>query len=333
MERRLLLILVALFGSHGILAGADSAVVEGARREGKVVFYTVVAESQQICQEFEKIYPFIKAEVVRATAYPLLNRILNEARAGVYNYDVVLQTTFPMSLLIQRGLVQPYQSAERKGYADGWKDKEGYWTYVDEVYLVVGYNTKQVSSAEAPRNWEDLLRPQWRGKIGLDPDNHVIYGGLEQKWGKEKAVDYLRRLSQQQINFRKGNTLVAQLVVAGEYPLGFIYAHRAEYFKSQGASVDWVSTLNPIISIGDPVALAAKPKHPNAAKLLIDFLLSREAQRHLQKLNRTPSRSDLEPISPKLNPKNLHLLPISPSSADREPEWRTQFRSIFDLKG
>ena len=333
MKGLVLLIVLALLGFHEIVAGADSRVVEGARREGRVVLYTVLGESQQISLEFQKAYPFIRVDVVRALVYPLLNRILNEARAGVYNYDVVLQTTFPMNLLIQKGLVQPYDSAERKGYETGWKDKEGYWTYVDDVYIVIGYNTKLVSNGEVPKDWEDLLHPKWLGKIALDPDNHVLYGGLDQRWGKEKATEYLRKLAQQQIQFREGNTLLAQLIVAGEYPLGFVYAHRMEHLKSQGASVDWVSTLDPIIAIGDPVALAAKPQHPNAAKLLIDFLFSREGQRHLQKLNRVPSRSDLEPISPKLNPKNLHLLPLSPSLADRDGEWRKHFRAIFDLKG
>lgn len=310
---------------------ADQRLIEAAKREGKVVLFTVVAESQQLAKEFEKKYPFVKVEVVRATAYPLLNRILNEARAGIYNYDVVLQTPFPMNLLIQRRLVQAYDSPERGAYRSDWKDREGYWTSVDDLYLVVGYNTKLVPQNDAPRDWKDLFNPKWRGKIGMDPDNHLLYGGLEQRWGKTSAAEYFKQLSGQEIQFRKGNTLLAQLVVAGEYPLAFLYAHRVESLKSQGASIDWVTTMDPIITIGDPVALAAKPQHPNAGKLFIDFLLSQEGQRELQKLNRIPSRGDLEPLSPKLDSSKLHLFPLSPSLADREAEWREMFRSIFGL--
>ena len=195
---------------------------------------------------------------MRSTVYPLLNRILNEARTGNHLFDVVRQSTFTFAQLIQKGLVQPYESPEREGFNAGWKDKQGYWTSTDDNYFVVGYNTRLVSERDAPRDWEDLLLPKWRGQIGLDPDNHLLFGGLEQSWGREKALGYFRKLAQQQVQFRKGNTLIAQLIVAGEYPLGIVYAHRVELLKSQKAPMDWVSTMNPIITTGGPLGLAAK---------------------------------------------------------------------------
>lgn len=333
MKRGVLFIVLALLSFHEIVAGAgaDNSVVEGARREGKVVFYTVMGESLQISQEFEKIYPFIKVEVLRATVYPLLNRILNEARAGMYRYDVVRQAAFPMNMLIQKGLVQPYLSPERKWYEKGWKDEKGYWTSTDDNYYVIGYNTTLIAKADAPGDWEDLLAPKWRARIGMDSDNHVLYGGLEQRWGREKASAFFKKLAQQEIQFRKGNTLVAQLIAAGEFSLGFVYAHRVELMKSQGAPIDWVPTMNPIVNTIGPLALGAKPEHPNAGKLLIDFALSKEGQRLVQALYRIPSRSDLEPRTPNLSRQHLHLLPLSPSLADRNEDWLRTFRSIFGL--
>ncbi len=331
MKRGVLFIVLALLSFHEIVAGADNSVVEGARREGKVVFYTVMGESLQISQEFEKIYPFIKVEVLRATVYSLLNRILNEALAGMYRYDVVRQAAFPMNMLIQKGLVQPYLSPERKWYEKGWKDEKGYWTSTDDNYYVIGYNTTLIAKADAPRDWEDLLAPKWRARIGMDSDNHVLYGGLEQGWGREKASAFFKKLAQQEIQFRKGNTLVAQLIAAGEFSLGFVYAHRVELMKSQGAPIDWVPTMNPIVSTLGPLALGAKPEHPNAGKLLIDFALSKEGQRLVQALYRIPSRSDLEPRTPNLSRQHLHLLPLSPSLADRNEDWLRTFRSIFGL--
>jgi iron(III) transport system substrate-binding protein len=271
--------------------------------------------------------------VVRSTVYPLLNRILNEARAGNYLFDVVRQSTLTFAQLIQKGLVQPYESAEREGFNAGWKDKQGYWTSTDDNYFVIGYNTRLVAERDAPRDWEDLLLPKWRGQIGLDPDNHLLLGGLEQAWGREKALAYFRKLAQQQVQFRKGNTLIAQLIVAGEYPLGFVYAHRVEYLKAQKAPMDWVSTMNPIITTGGPLGLAARAPHPNAGKLLIDFILSKNGQMQLRNYYRIPSRGDLEPLSAKLDPRRLHLLPISPNAAEKEDEWRKQFRTIFAIQG
>jgi iron(III) transport system substrate-binding protein len=327
-----LFFLLIFFSTAGSGSGAENEkLIEAARREGKIVWYTSVGESQEIAKAFEKKYPFLKVEVLRLTTYPLLNRILNEARAGVYAYDVLRHGAFPMNLLIQKGLVQPYRSPERASFEKGWIDNEGYWTSTDDNYFVIGYNTAMVSKADAPKDWEDLLKPVWRGKIGIDPDDHLLYGGLEEKWGEKRAGDFFRKLAQQKIQFRKGHTLLAQLIAAGEYPMGFVYAHRVELMKSQGAPTDWVSTMNPIISTIGPLALGAKPAHPNAGKLLIDFALSREGQRLLQSIYRIPSRTDMEPRSPSLNRQNLSLLPLSPSLADREQEWKRKFLAIFGL--
>jgi iron(III) transport system substrate-binding protein len=320
------------FGA-GMFGAQDANVISAAKREGRVVWYSVAGESQQLAREFEKKYPFVKVEVVRSTVYPLLTRILNEARAGNYLFDVVRQSTFTIGVLIEKGLMQPYESPERKGYSAGWKDKQGYWTSTDDNYFVVGYNTKLVSEREVPKGWEDLLLPKWRGQIGLDPDNHLLFGGLEQSWGRDKTVAYFRNLAQQQIQFRKGNTLIAQLIVAGEYPLGFVYGHRVELLKSQGAPMDWVSTMNPIITTGGPLGLAAKAAHPNAGKLLIDFVLSKEGQSQLRDVYRIPSRADLDPLSAKLDPRRLQLLPMSPDLAAREEDWKKQFRASFGIQG
>src|SRR5438874_13545307 len=97
------------------LFAQEPNLIQAARSEGRVVWYTVAGESLQIAQEFEKKYPFVKVEVVRSTVYPLLNRMLNEARTGNHFFDVVRQSTFTFAQLIQKGLVQPYESAEREG--------------------------------------------------------------------------------------------------------------------------------------------------------------------------------------------------------------------------
>jgi len=321
------------FNVSAMEAAEEPDLIQAAKREGRVVWYTVAGESQQLAQEFERKYPFVKVEVVRSTVYPLLTRILNETRAGNYLFDIVRQSAFTIGVLIQRGLMQPYDSPERKGYNAGWKDKQGYWTSTDDNYFVIGYNTRLVSEREAPRDWEDLLLPKWRGQITLDPDNHLLFGGLEQSWGREKATAYFRKLAQQQIQFRKGNTLIAQLIVAGEYPLGFVYAHRVEFLKAQRAPIDWVSTMNPIVTTGGPLGLAAKAQHPNAGKMLIDFLLSKDGQSQLRNFYRIPSRADLEPLSLKLDPRRLQLLPMSPSLAEKEEDWKKQFRGIFGIQG
>ena len=97
--------------------------------------------------------------------------------------------------------------------------------------------------------------------------------------------------------------------------------------------MDWVSTMNPIITTGGPLGLAAKAQHPNAGKLLIDFVLSKYGQTQLRQYYRIPSRADLEPLSAKLDPRRLRLMPLEANAADKEDDWRRQFRAIFGLQG
>jgi ABC-type Fe3+ transport system substrate-binding protein len=91
--------------------------------------------------------------------------------------------------------------------------------------------------------------------------------------------------------------------------------------------------MNPIVATLGPVGLAAKSQNPNAGKLLIDFLLSADAQKQLQRMYRIPSRSNLEPISPLLDAGRLKLSSLPPSLAEQEESWKKSFRSIFQLPG
>lgn len=275
----------------------------------------------------------MKVDVLRLTNERLLNRILTETRAGRYSYDVVRASGFTEYSLIERGLVKPYHSPERKAYAPGWKDEKGFWTSTDENYFVLGYNTHFVSEAEAPKKWEDLLNPKWKGKIGIDPGDFELYAGLERKWGAEKARTFFERLANQDIQFRKGHTLLAQLVVAGEMPIALVYAHRVEAMKSKGAPIEWVPSIDPLISSLGVISLGVKPQHPNAAKLLIDYVLSKEGEQFIQKFYRIPSRSDVTPITPKLDKRRLHLLPLQPELEKNLKVHLDRFRSFFGFQG
>ena len=119
--------------------------MDGAKQEGKVLWYSVVNESTDLAKEFEKKYPFIKVDVLRLSNPRLLARILTETQANRYSYDVVRANAFTMNALMEKGLVSPYDSAERKAYNPGWKDARGFWTSTDENVFVIGYNTRLVS--------------------------------------------------------------------------------------------------------------------------------------------------------------------------------------------
>lgn len=306
-------------------------LVEGAKKEGKLIWYTStnVTESKPLLDDFEKQYPFIKGEIFRASGEKTLNRIITEARAGRSEFDIV--TISEVDALIEAKLLAPYRSPEAKSFIPDFKDPNGYWTAIYINYASIGYNSKMLSEKEAPKQWEDLLEPKWKGKFAIDQEQYPWFGTLHKAWGRERAQKYMRALAKQDIQWRKGHTLIAQLMAAGEFPLGVIYAHRVEEMKQRGAPVEWVNTVNPIVVTVNAAGLSAKPQHPNAAKLFYDFVLSKPAQQRLRTLRRIPARPDIEPFSPRMEQSKLKLQ-VEP--AQTGPQFNAiikEFREIFGL--
>ena len=306
-------------------------LVEGAKKEGKLIWYTStnVTESKPLLDDFEKQYPFIKGEIFRASGEKTLNRIITEARAGRSEFDIV--TISEVDALIEAKLLAPYRSPEAKSFIPEFKDPNGYWTAIYLHYASIGYNSKILSEKEAPKQWEDLLEPKWKGKFAIDQEQYPWFGTLHKAWGRERAQKYMRALAKQEIQWRKGHTLIAQLMAAGEFPLGVIYAHRVEEMKQRGAPVEWVNTVNPIVVTVNAAGLSAKPQHPNGAKLFYDFVLSKPAQQRLRTLRRIPARPDIEPFSPRMEQSKLKLQ-VEP--AQTGPQFNAtikEFREIFGL--
>ena len=304
-------------------------ILDGARREGQVVFYTPlnITDSRALLQRFEQKYPFIKTELLRMSAEALINRILTEDRAGRSVVDVINNNV--INALKKAKLLAPYRSPEQAAYPEAFRDPEGFWVSLNSNYYVLGYNSKLVSAKEAPADWPDLLNPKWKGKIGMDQEEFEWFAALGDAWGRERALKFHRGLAQQQIHWRKGHTLISQLIAAGEFPVGIVYAHRAESMKRAGAPIEWVKTVNPVLATLTPVALAAKAPHPNAARLLVDFLLSKEAQQMLIAANRVSGRVDVDSMVPEMHPSRLKLQTIDPRIAEELNRYASEFREVY----
>ena len=312
-------------------ADEKSKLVEGAKKEGKLIWYTStnVTESKPLLDDFEKQHPFVKGEIFRASGEKTLNRIITEARAGRSEFDLV--TISEVDALIEAKMLQPYRSPEAKSFISEFKEPNGYWTAIYINYATIGYNPKLVSEKEAPKQWEDLLDAKWRSKLSIDQEQYPWYGTLHKAWGRERAQKYMRALAKQNIQWRKGHTLIAQLMAAGEFPLGVVYAHRIEEMKQRGAPVEWVNTVNPIVVTVNAAGIAAKPQHPNTAKLFYDYLLSRPAQQRLRTLRRIPARPDIEPFSPRMEQSKLKLQVEPSQTGPQFNQTIKEFREIFGL--
>src|SRR4026209_2844885 len=210
----LLLLLGLRFGTAGAVTIEDSA-----KTEGEVVLYSSLNNEQivTLVDTFKKKYPNIKPSFYRGTSERVLQRAVTEAKAGRFAVDVVTSAGFQVQLLKESGLTQRFVPPEASAFSEGFKDPEGHWVSVHSLLNSMAYNTQLVKPNEAPKKYEDLLAPRWKGRLGVNLQDPEWYVSLQRRWSKEKARNFLKTLATQQPGVRDGHNITAQLVAAGEF--------------------------------------------------------------------------------------------------------------------
>lgn len=329
---RALALVVFLLGLM-LLRSSNAAVVdtliEGAKREGECVFYASMnlSEANTMIAEFEKRFPFIKVKLNRTGSEKLLAKVLTEARAKKLSADVLQTVEFSMYIFHRAGVLARHIPQANSLYAQDFKE-EGFWTTVYYNPYVVGFNTRLVPPRMVPKTYEDLLDVRWKRKMMMEGTKADWFAGMLQIMGHEPGLNYMRRLATQQPIPREGHELLAQLVAAGEAVLDInIPASSVDRLKEKGAPIDWVATgAAPAIMVG--IGLSSQAPHPNAAKLFIDFALSRDGQRLQQGFGRLVSRNDLALEQPAAI-KDIKMVPVHPELAEKLSDYAKQFRTIF----
>jgi iron(III) transport system substrate-binding protein len=308
------------------------AIIEGAKKEGKVQIYGLLAvpEHMQIIQRFKEKYPFIEPALYRATSERLYTRIENEARANTHLVDVIGVSGFQYYQLLKRGLIGRYESPERRFFDPAFKDKDGRWTAYYVNPMVTAFNTRQLSAQEAPKDYADLIDPKWKGKLVMEDEEIEWFSTMMGFWGEEKGLTYMRRLAEQNYVIRHGHTLMTQLVAAGEYPAAVIvYGPQTQSTKNAGAPIDW-HALNPTVSGTNLMGIAAKAPHPNAAMLYIDHMLSEEIQKDFLsgKFFKVSARQGIpSTVMQKLS--KVKVIPVDIVQSEYFEKHRKRFREIF----
>jgi iron(III) transport system substrate-binding protein len=260
----------------------------------------------------------------------VLQRANTEAKAGRFAVDVMTSAGFQVQLMKESGLTQRYVPPEAAGFDEGFKDPDGHWVNVHSLLNSMAYNTQLVKPNEAPKKYEDLLAPRWRGRIGVNLQDPEWYVNLQRRWGKEKARNFLKSLAAQQPALRDGHNITAQLLAAGEFHVvSNTYAHIAARIKGQGGPVQYVFD-EPVITYVHPLVLAKGAPHPNAGKLLIGFILSIEGQRMLRDQGRIPAHRDVDPQVFSL--RNVKLQASDPRQAKDYGVAGEEMRAIFGAR-
>jgi iron(III) transport system substrate-binding protein len=280
----------------------EQKLIEGAKQEGQVILYSALIVNQMLrplATAFAKKYPFIKLTYYRADSEDLLAKLSAEIRSGNLAADV-FEGSGGGEIAVEAGFTQPFHTPVLDDFPKVYLDPSGNLAPTRLSYFSIAYNTRQVSPEKVPKSYEALLDPQWKGRMAWPYANtgrYLFLINLRLAWGEDRALDYFRKLSTQNIiNFASGSarTLVDR-VIAGEYPIAInIYAHHPLISAGKGAPVN-SQLMDPVPSAAGTLAILKGAKHPHAAMLLADFILGREGQQLMAKAEYFPVRADVEP--------------------------------------
>ncbi len=308
----------------------DKDLLAKAKKEGSVVVYASMNEKEgaAVYKVFEKATG-IKVEYVRSSDTGLMARIIVEKRAGKDGWDI-LQTTalhrLPKEWLSQLSLPMA------KNLPAIAKDSENRWFGIYANYNGPAYNTKLVKEFDLPKTYDELVKKkEWAGKIAIDGTDEEWLYALCKHYGEEKGLAIAKSIVKNlKPVITKGHLAMARSVGAGEYPVALNnYINLTENVKMHGGPIDfWI--LEPVTVFYGQVGVNSKAPHPNAARLVANFLMSREGQVTLTKGGRIPTVPGVETNPPGIM-KKIEGHPIVPAiiAGKEDKKWSKLFKDIF----
>ena len=280
-ERKLAVLLGLLLLGLPVAAAAElpPAVADGAKKEGEIALYGAVTgqASRPIGELFEKSSG-VKLKHWRGDATEIINRVVTEARAGRNLFDVVLGNEAVMAELEQKGFLGSFDPPAARGFPKQFNDPEHRKTPWRVLPFGINFNTQRLTADQAPKTWDDLLDPKWKGKfIMANPGIHVttlqFVLSLEKLLGP-KWLAVVEGWAKQEPRLTRSLAEGIPALTSGEAPLAISYIK--DKFQFAGP-IDYVRMSKYLASVSF-VAVARKAPHPNAARLFVDFFLGPEPQ-------------------------------------------------------
>ena len=318
--------LAALLATAALAAPPDAAWVARARKEGAVTLYTSMqlVDSRPLTEAFEKKYG-IKVGLWRASGEKVAERVLTESRGGRFDADVVETDGAQMEILYREKQLAPLKAPSAADVPAEILPAHGHYAPTRLTLYVMAYNTNLVAPADVPKSYADLLQPRWAGQLALESDDVAWFASVVKAMGETQGLAYYRRLAAMKPSMRKGHTLMAEMVAAGEIAVAIDpHVQGIARLKEKGAPIEW-KPLQPAFGQPSSVGVTQRAPHPEAGRLLADFILSREGQEIIKSRNRVPvSRA----VDSPLNKFQYRL--IDPAIAlDEWDKWSALWSSIF----
>jgi len=327
------------FVALGPAKAQDAALIEAAKKEGQVTWYTTQIVNQFVTPAkaaFEKKYG-IRVNFIRADPPDIVVRLINEAKAGRVQGDVYDGTATSPGIK-KAGLALQWMPESAKRFGNDYLDPEGFWVATNLYVLTPGYNKDMIKPADAPKTFADLLNPRWKGQITwaalpVASGSAGFVGLVLAEMGEEKGMTYLRDLAKQNIVGMKASARqVMDRIIAGEYPLGLaMFNHHAVISAQKGAPSEWIA-MNPAMAVLSVVGVTKDARNMNAAKLLVEFLVSKEGQQIYRDTGYIPVDPDVPASDPALRPdgKTFRAISMTPEAVDEQmAKWAKIASDLF----
>src|SRR5215831_2674873 len=319
-----------LFSSTANSQSLDELHKLALKEGGTLNFYGTLAQinAEKILPVFEKRFPGIKVNHVDATADLLAARAITEARGGKVLSDVFQMALENVLQVVEQKLVVDWLPPEAAAYPANFKGPN--WLAADMVIITAAWNTNLVKKEDEPKQFDNFADPKWKGKlIAEGRDVELLIGLARHKYkNDEKALDFLRRVAANNVEFHKGHSELAEFLVAGQAAACVTcYAHHYPLRIKKGAPLGYMLTEG--IATITANALAKGAPHPNTARLFYRWSSSEEGQKAYAAGGRLPPHPSVQPVE-KIRPAILY-----PIGTDEIKEWRKyekSWKEIFKLR-
>ncbi len=330
--KKVLIILSALILASSVFA-ADSDLAQKAKAEGQVSYYANMTAIQPIMDMFNE-KTGLKGKYTRISTSKFLPTVLTEFQAGKLMADV-LQAPLPvMQMLKAKGVLAPYTSPSAANYPTWTREDDQIQAFGIE-YVGLIYNKELVQPGDVPKRYEDLTDPKWKNKIVMaNPGAHATtiswLVGLKENVFKSEAewMQFLKGLAANRPMLVKSFGPTPAPVESGEKHIAI---SMPKYIITKApAPLDWARVEQPLMGTPRGMAISASAKNPNAAKLFMDFWLTKEA---MAKLSTEVGEYVLAPdVFPPIDGMDkAKVIPIRTLSDEEISSYGDMFKKIFEL--
>jgi iron(III) transport system substrate-binding protein len=289
-----------LMALTGALALALLAAVgpDARAQTGKLVVYTSQPDrdAAQTVEAFRQRHPGVEVEVFRSGTTEVMNKLAAELAGGAPRPDVLLiADAGSLERLRAEGRLAPHPGADVAQLPAGTFDKDR--TYFGTKLITTGivYHT---AAPRKPASWKDLVAPEAKGQVVMPSPLYSGAAAIHMAAlvaNPALGLRYYEELARNGATGVRGNGAVATAVAGGQKMYGVLVDFMALNAKAKGSPVEFVFPAEGVTAVTEPVAILKTAKNPDAARALVDFLLSRDGQALAARQGYLPARKDVTP--------------------------------------